>query len=59
MTTLLRLPEVLERTKLSRSKLYELLVQEKFPRPGKIGDRINAWRDSDIEEWINATVAEH
>lgn len=58
MTTLLRLPTVLQRTQLSRSKLYELLDQDRFPKPAKIGERVNAWRDSDIEEWINAQFAE-
>jgi len=57
MTTLIRLPEVLDRTKLSRSKLYELLDADQFPKPCKIGDRVNAWADTEVEEWIQAQLA--
>lgn len=54
MTKLLRLPEVLERTALSRSKLYELLDAGQFPKPCKVGDRVNAWPDSEVEDWVQA-----
>lgn len=57
MTTLLRLPEVLARTKLSRSKLYELLDRGDFPKPVKIGARVNAWADTELEDWIQAQLA--
>ena len=52
MTTLLRLPVVIERTGLSRSALYVMLEQGKFPKPVKLGERINAWPDDEIAEWI-------
>jgi prophage regulatory protein len=58
MTTLLRLPEVLSRTKLSRSKLYEELDRGRFPKPIKIGERINAWADGEVEDWIQARLAD-
>ena len=57
MTTLLRLPDVLDRTKLSRSKLYELLETGEFPKPVKLGDRVNAWADNEIEEWVQTQLA--
>jgi prophage regulatory protein len=56
MTTLLRLPAVLERTGLSRSRLYELLNSQEFPRPVKLSARINAWPDSEIADWIAARI---
>lgn len=56
---ILRQTDVLDRTKLSRSKLYELIGEGRFPKPAKLGgDRINCWRDTDIEEWINAQFAQ-
>lgn len=58
MTTLLRLPDVLNRTKLSRSRLYELLADNKFPAPVKLGGKILAFSDKEIEEWIEARLAE-
>ncbi len=58
MTTFLKLPEVLARTGLSRSKLYEHLDAGQFPKPCKIGERINAWSDAEIEEWMQSRLAE-
>ncbi|MBV1916469.1 MAG: AlpA family transcriptional regulator [Sphingomonadaceae bacterium] len=58
MTTLLRLPEVLARTNLSRSKLYELLDAGQFPKPCKAGERVNTWADTEIEEWIQTRLAD-
>lgn len=59
MTKLLRLPDVIERTALSRSKIYELLEKRDFPRPVKLsGGRINAWPDNEVEAWISERIAE-
>lgn len=52
MTQILRLPKVLERTGLSRSLLYRMLDAGDFPRPIKLGERVNGWRDNEIEDWI-------
>lgn len=55
MSRLLRMPEVLARTGLSRSKLY---ATTDFPRPVKIGERAVAWVEDEIQEWIDARIAE-
>ena len=53
---LLRLPEVILRTGLSRSSIYlQFKIEDKakaFPSPVKIGSHSVAWRESEIEEWI-------
>lgn len=41
-------------TGLSKSTLYKLIDEGRFPRPVKIGARAVAWRNSDISEWINS-----
>lgn len=51
---LLRRPEVENRTGLSRSTIYELVKEGRFPRPVKLGKRAVAWRESDIAAWIEA-----
>ena len=56
--TLLRLPEVMARTALSRSAIYDLMGEGRFPRPAKIGGRINAWAEAEIADWIAARLAE-
>jgi len=58
MTTLLKLPAVKDRTGLSRSIIYKLLEDGRFPRPVKLGGRVNAWPDHEIEAWIQDRIAE-
>jgi prophage regulatory protein len=59
MQRLLRLPQVIERTSLSRSTLYELMERGAFPRPVKItGARANAWVQSEVEEYVRARIAQ-
>jgi prophage regulatory protein len=54
MTELERLPSVVQRTTVSRSHLYALMKQGKFPRPLRIGARAIGWRSEDIEAWLAA-----
>lgn len=48
---ILRLPEVLERIKVSRSTLYAMLERGQFPRPIKVGERLNGWTERQLEQW--------
>ena len=52
MTELERLPSVIQRTTLSRSHLYALMKEGKFPKPIKLGTRSVGWRTKDVEAWI-------
>lgn len=54
---LIRLPVVLQRTGLKRSKLYDLMAQGAMPKPVKIGS-CAAWPEPEIEAWIEARIAE-
>ena len=57
---ILRLPEVINRTGLSRSTIYVLLSdkQSTFPRPIKIlGARAIGFIESEINSWIQAQVS--
>ena len=56
MATLLRLPDVMARTALSRSALYAAMAEGKFPKPVKIGSRLNAWPDAEIADWIASRI---
>ena len=46
---LLRLPEVLDRIRVSRSTLYSWIAQGKFPSGSKLGERMRVWRCSEID----------
>jgi prophage regulatory protein len=52
----LRLAEVRNRVPYSRSTIYQLITQGKFPKPINLGARAVAWLESDIDEWIAARV---
>ena len=54
---LLRLPDVVKRTGLSRSELYRRVKDQAFPKPVRIGARMVAWVEGDIDRWIEDCVA--
>ncbi len=53
---ILRLKQAKERTGLSRSTLYALIKEGKFPAPIALGARAVGWLSSDIDSWIEARV---
>jgi prophage regulatory protein len=54
----LRLTEVQRRVPYSRSTIYLLVSQGKFPKPLSLGARAVAWLESDIDGWITARIDE-
>ena len=57
-TRFLRLPEVLERTGLSRSTIYVRLAEGRFPRPVALGGRAVGWIEAEVDEWVRQRIAE-
>ena len=53
---ILRLPEVKVKTGLSRSYIYYLITQNKFPNTIRIGSRCVGWLESDINSWIESKL---
>lgn len=51
--SILRMPEVIRRTGLSRSGIYERIARSEFPPAVALGVRAVGWRESDVVEWIN------
>ncbi|MGH1483777.1 MAG: helix-turn-helix transcriptional regulator [Geminicoccales bacterium] len=54
----LRLPEVIERTGLSRSTIYRGIAEGWFPSPVKIGPRISAWPNTEIDALQRSKIAQ-
>ncbi len=54
---LLRLPEVLHRTGLTRSTLYRRIAEGTFPKAYSLGGKIVAWAESDVDQWITARLS--
>ena len=53
-TKLLRLSGVLDAVGIKKSCLYEWVRLGKFPAPVRLGVRSVAWRQSDVDAWIEA-----
>ena len=51
------LPEVMRRTKISRSHLYALIQLGTFAAPVKAGTS-SRWVASEVSEWIHARMAD-
>ena len=49
---IIRFPEVLGATQLSRATIYRLLGSGEFPRPIKLSERAIGWRRDEVETWI-------
>lgn len=58
MTTqnIIRLPQVKQRTGLSRSTIYGLIKSGLFKAPISLGARAVGWLDSDVDEFIEERV---
>lgn len=52
----LRLPDVLSRTRLSRSQIYRLEAAGRFPRHVKLGDAVSAWVESEVDQWCTDRI---
>ena len=49
--SLLKLPQVLQRTSLGKTSIYQLVKEGAFPRPLKVGGA-SLWIDEEISIWI-------
>jgi prophage regulatory protein len=49
---LLRLGDVISTVGMKRSWVLQKVKEGNFPKPIKLSNRANAWRESDIIEWI-------
>jgi prophage regulatory protein len=56
MERILRLPEVMKNSGLSRSSVYNQIRDGFFPRPVLLGKRAVGWRESEVAAMISARV---
>lgn len=54
--TILRLRQVVARTGLARSTIYERIQAGEFPAQISLGERAVGWLEADVEEWITAQM---
>ena len=56
MTKILKLPEVIKRTGLSKSTIYAEIGKGIFPKQIKLSERSSGWLESEIDDWIQQRV---
>ncbi len=52
VNSILRLPDVISRTGLSRSTIYQQISEGTFPEPVSLGMRAVGWLEPDIDRWL-------
>ena len=55
---LLRLPQTLAKTGLTRTALYAAVNAGTFPKPVRIGLKAIAWPDHELDAWIEGRISE-
>ena len=53
---MLRLPEVVRRTALSRSQIYRLIDLGTFPRQVALGERTAGWIEEEVDGWLRDRI---
>jgi prophage regulatory protein len=53
---MLRLPEVVNRTALSRSQIYRLIELGTFPRQIQLGERAAGWVEEEVNGWLRERI---
>lgn len=51
---IIRRPEVEDRTGLSRSTIYAMMAEGRFPQPVRLGKRAVGWTQTSIGDWLDA-----
>jgi prophage regulatory protein len=49
---ILRLPDVIQQTGLSRSSIYLRIANREFPQPISLGGRSVGWLQQEVDEWL-------
>ena len=53
---ILRLPDVMKMTGLSRSTIYASISQDVFPKQFHLGPRSVGWLKREIDEWVKQRI---
>lgn len=54
---ILRRPQVQHRTGLSRSTIYAMMKEGRFPRPIRLSARAVGWTETSINEWLESRIS--
>lgn len=57
MERLIKLPEVIKMTGISRTEIYRLEAVGKFPKRVPLSERSTAWVEAEVAAWVRAKIA--
>ena len=52
----LRIPEIVHRTGMSRTTIYDRINEGKFPKQIPLGSNLVVWLESDVQKWMQEQV---
>ena len=55
---LIKLKEVIQKTSLGRSTIYEFMTKGTFPKQVSLGAKSVAWLESEVDDWIMERIGE-
>ena len=55
---LIKLKEVIEKTSLGRSTIYEFMIKGTFPKQVSLGAKSVAWLESEVDDWIMERIGQ-
>ena len=58
MHKIIRLPEVKALTGLSRSTIYQKIIEKTFPTQISLGPKSVGWLENDVQNWIQEKIAQ-
>jgi prophage regulatory protein len=53
---LIKLPQVMQITTLSRATVYRLIAKGEFPKQIKLSERASAWIEHEVLEWLDNCI---
>lgn len=53
MNTVLRVKDLIQKLNISRSSLYKLIKEGKFPKPISLGARSVGWNSKTVDDWLD------
>ncbi|MGR5452276.1 helix-turn-helix transcriptional regulator [Vibrio campbellii] len=54
---IIRLPEVIQATGLSRSTIYLRMSKGEFPKSISLGERAIGWVQVEVEQWVEQRIS--
>lgn len=56
MSVIIKLQKVKEITTFSRSTIYRLAAEDKFPKPIKLSERSSGWLEEEILDYLDKRI---